>query len=1205
MPGQYPTIQAAITAAVEGDIIDVEDGTYTGDGNRDIDFLGKAITVRGNVADPNLVVIDSQGTEGQPHRGFKFVSGEDDYSVLEGFTITNGYGPKETYGAGSYSFGGGIFCRGSSPTIQNCIITGNIADYVGGGVHGCAGTIQNCTIIGNSATFGGGIAHPATIQDCIISGNSANTGGGLYGWISGYVSTIQNCTISNNIANGGAGISHCSALIQDCTIKGNHSLNADGGGISEGSGIIRNCIIKENSSRNGGGIYDFEGIIQNCIISMNTSYYGAGIYHHHDEPLIIEHSTIIGNSANSWGGGIYTHEHSDLPSIRNCIVWGNTASLYPQLYGSSQVSYSCIQDWDGSGTGNINEAPLFVDATNGDYHLLIDSPCIDSGDPLFIFDPNQLDIDGHFRVIGGRVDIGGDEFFADDSAALFLSLNTMEFTAEGIDSAVSPQIFQVYNYGAYDLNWSVVNDCEWLSVSPTSGQSGSLQSDEITIGIDHGYINYGIQFCQFQIIDANAANSPQTVTVTLDVLRPEMNLSESSFSFTGDTINPPQPQVLTIQNTGYDTLNWTITEPTPCDWLTVTPESGQTTNQTPADAALSVDPALVGYGLHTCQLNIHDPNAGNSPQTVTVTLEVLPPEIGVSPTSPNFECDVDEPNVLTQVLSISNSGYDTLNWQIEMTGDCDWLSIEPVSGQCTTGPNEVTLTVNTEGLDIGTYPCDLTITDDNASNSPRKVTVSLHVYRDGERHVPMEYSAIQAALNAAVNGDHVIIHPGRYAEGIAIPDKQLTIRSVAPNDPVCIHSTIIKSTMRTNQLVIVNPVAIEGLSFISNQIYAVDYGYGGSGLYFWETTAQIRNCIFKNWQEGGILCHGFSGDILIENCLFEGNGIAGVHILYRTENAFVEINNCTIVDTLPDPHPGAHSTDIAGIRMDGYNNNHLYIRNSILSNYVSEGDAEIAFTWANSNEMNSVDISNSCIPAGPNSITIVDPNYVDVTYGPGNIEEDPLFVLRGYRDDNGTPTYDYDDVWVDGDYHLKSQAGRFLWEGFARADFNLDKQVDLIDFGEMAQNWEISIAGVPPGYPWNDCDLDRDLSTGLGDLVLFCDDYLQPRVFGAWVADEVTSPCVDTGDPNDIRWQNELWPHGERINMGAYGGTPQASMSPNPVGNTADLNHDGRIDLADWSLWADDWQKQKILLDSDFDRNNHVNPNDLNVFINNWLEDME
>ena len=45
-----------------------------------------------------------------------------------------------------------------------------------------------------------------------------------------------------------------------------------------------------------------------------------------------------------------------------------------------------------------------------------------------------------------------------------------------------------------------------------------------------------------------------------------------------------------------------------------------------------------------------------------------------------------------------------------------------------------------------------------------------------------------------------------------------------------------------------------------------------------------------------------------------------------------------------------------------------------------------------------------------------------------------------------------------------------------------------------------------------------------------------------WVLDELTSPCIDAGDPASDRTA-ELWPHGERINMGAFGGTPQASMS--------------------------------------------------------------
>lgn len=48
---------------------------------------------------------------------------------------------------------------------------------------------------------------------------------------------------------------------------------------------------------------------------------------------------------------------------------------------------------------------------------------------------------------------------------------------------------------------------------------------------------------------------------------------------------------------------------------------------------------------------------------------------------------------------------------------------------------------------------------------------------------------------------------------------------------------------------------------------------------------------------------------------------------------------------------------------------------------------------------------------------------------------------------------------------------------------------------------------------------------------------------GAWVIDEVTSPCVDAGSPADAA-RDEPYPNGNRVNMGAYGGTGQASKSP-------------------------------------------------------------
>jgi len=140
-PADFNNIQAAINDANDGDIIEVQPGTYRGSGNRDIDFLGKAITVRSiDPNDPNIVantIIDCNGTEAEPHRGFYFHSGEPPNSVISGLAITNGYA----------DFGGGIYCDGSSPTIQNNIIKRNQAG-TGGGVKCLGGNVAilNCDI---------------------------------------------------------------------------------------------------------------------------------------------------------------------------------------------------------------------------------------------------------------------------------------------------------------------------------------------------------------------------------------------------------------------------------------------------------------------------------------------------------------------------------------------------------------------------------------------------------------------------------------------------------------------------------------------------------------------------------------------------------------------------------------------------------------------------------------------------------------------------------------------------------------------------------------------------------------------------------------------------------------------------------------------------------------------------------------------------
>jgi hypothetical protein len=129
--------------------------------------------------------------------------------------------------------------------------------------------------------------------------------------------------------------------------------------------------------------------------------------------------------------------------------------------------------------------------------------------------------------------------------------------------------------------------------------------------------------------------------------------------------------------------------------------------------------------------------------------------------------------------------------------------------------------------------------------------------------------------------------------------------------------------------------------------------------------------------------------------------------------------------------------------------------------------------------------------------------------GQGNIDTDPCFVHPSYLDPNGTPDDANDDFWVDGDYHLKSQAGR--WD----------------------PNSQI------------------------------------------WTIDDVTSHCIDAGDPM-TPIGHEPFPNGGIVNMGAYGGTAEASKSyfgkpPCETIIAGDINGDCEVNFKDFAFVALHW----------------------------------
>ncbi len=320
-----------------------------------------------------------------------------------------------------------------------------------------------------------------------------------------------------------------------------------------------------------------------------------------------------------------------------------------------------------------------------------------------------------------------------------------------------------------------------------------------------------------------------------------------------------------------------------------------------------------------------------------------------------------------------------------------------------------------------------------------------------------KYEELRYAIGEARQADTIVLSEGIYPGGVDFAGKNVTLSSADPNDPNVVAATVISG-------------GAQAVSFTGGE----------------DATCVLAGLTITGAQTG-IYCLGSSPTIA--NCCVTDNSVAGIE-LYVGSNP--TITGCEIISNI-----GAGIE--AWIEQAGRYVTHNY---PVISNCVIAANGQNGISGGMPTIANCTIVANGAFGISSNSPTVVNTivyhNHPDtglaqidsasaiVSYsdvqdgwpGQGNIDADPLFVWLGHWSGGfGGPQDFSDGFWVSGDYHLRSQAGR--WDQFFVQD---------------------------------------------------------------WVHDWTTSPCIDAGDP-DSDYSAEPAPNGARINMGAYGGTPQASKS--------------------------------------------------------------
>lgn len=360
-----------------------------------------------------------------------------------------------------YNGGGGVYMNPPSQ-LTGCDVRSNAARNAGGGVFmtGVAGgtiLVESNTITGNRVVTnyglgsGGGIyiyemATNGIVRASTIASNRAYRAGGIMVLLAnsaGRGCFIEDCFIHDNLAESGDGGGIIAygfqvnyVTISNCAIFNNQATNSAsgnaGGVLLDSAGLLVRCAITNNLARgNGGGVRltrtnidpNLLPTVRNCLVRGNTAQAagssGAGIYM--NGTGIVESCTVVDNVATGAAGGIVITQGA---CVSNTICWSNRAANNTNVYFFSAVhsfSYNSTTPTNGAtGVGNMDAYPVFVNPGNANYRLSASSPCVNAGMNQAWMD-NATDLDGKPRLdrITRRVDMGAYEYIFSGTMVTF------------------------------------------------------------------------------------------------------------------------------------------------------------------------------------------------------------------------------------------------------------------------------------------------------------------------------------------------------------------------------------------------------------------------------------------------------------------------------------------------------------------------------------------------------------------------------------------------------------------------------------------------------------------------------------------------------------------------------------------------------------------------------------------------------------------